>query len=581
MNYFILSKKDIAPSGGEHQIYLLHDWVITLQTDDYKDCNKEGVRIIIIGDYIGSVQTLFDTEHSNIPKLRGNFYAIVVSDQTIKIYNSFLSILPLYFTNDHRYISSSIRYIRNVSQEEFSINKKYILEGLLFNYGFFNRTLYKEIQLLSSNSFLILNEDSVNEEKHFETTSLFHKNPSRGSKVVDQLSDLFISTTAHYFPDTSFTVAFTSGFDGRTLVSCATHFQKDIKTFSFGKPENDDVAIPKLNAEELNIPYQSLDLGSEAYIREDYLNSAKDYIDQFPGANGLIYPHIAYSAKQIAKDSEFLLSGVIGSELFRALHITGAVTSQALVDIFTSNSTQEIRDKITNSKALEAIKKEEFHVELEELIEEIIAYRTSISKDLTQNQQFYVFVFEEVFRKFFGQWIAMQMHHIKVRTPFLDYIFIKELLKTQYAGVNNDFFTENPLKRMKGQYLYTDIIKKTNKRIYQQMTGKGYRPKDLRESIYIYKIIFPFITKRLRRKIKTPYLDNLGIISGILANKEHVKKLINNTTYFDSSKLLLILDTLTPTTPEKERDTLLMMMSVLIALRHNPIHNKTKQPTIL
>ncbi len=580
MNHFILSKLNNVPVE-ENQIHLLDNWVLTLQGNEYTTYEQDDKKIIIIGDYIGDTQTLFKTNPNDIPRLRGNFYAIVVDDETIRVYNSFLSVLPMYHTHDYTYISSSVHYIRNVSQEEFTIDKKFILEGLLFNYGFFNRTHYKEIQLVPSNSFLTLDRDTVTVEKHFETTSLFHETPSRGSKVVDRLSNLFISTTAHYFPDAPFDIAFTSGFDGRTLVSCATYLQKDFKTFSFGKLENDDVSIPKANAAELEIPYQVLNLGSETYINKHYFKSAEAYIQESPGANGLIYPHMHYSTRQIAKQTEYLLSGVIGSELFRALHITGAVTSQALADIFMSNSTQEIRAKISNSKALDAIQKEEFSSELEELIEELIAYRTIVPDHLTKNQQFYVFVFEEVFRKFFGQWIAMQMQHIKVRTPFLDYVFIKELLKTQYAGVNNDFFTENPLKRMKGQYLYTDIIKKTNKKIYLQKTGKGYRPKDLRESIYIYKIIWPFIAKRLRRKIKTPYLDNLGIISGVLANKEPIKKLIADTIYFDANKLLASLETLTPDTPEKERDALLMMISTLIALHHQPVERKTKQPTIL
>ncbi len=580
MNHFILSKQDKTPTE-EYQIHLLNDWVITLQGNDYKEYSQQDTRIIIIGDYIGKEQALFDTKPNDIPKLRGNFYAIIESNSGIKVYNSFLGVLPIYHTADYEYISSSMHYIRSFSQIDFSIDKKFILEGLLFNYGFFNRTLYKGIQLLTTNSFLTLYTNRVDENKHFETTSLFHENPSKGSKVIDHLSDLFIKTTEHYFPETPFDIAFTSGFDGRTLVSCATYFHKEFKTFSFGKPENADVAIPKENANELHLLYRSLDLGSDAYINDHYFESAKEYIGHAPGGNGLIYPHMTFSTKQVAKNSTYLLSGVIGSELFRALHITGAVTSQALVDIFTSTSTQEIRTKISNSKTLDAIQKDEFSEELEELIEELIAYRAAVPDDLTQNQQFYVFVFEEVFRKFFGQWIAMQMQYIKVRTPFLDYVFIKELLKTQYAGVNNDFFTENPLKRMKGQYLYTDIIKKTNKKIYHQKTGKGYRPKDVRESIYIYKIILPFISKRLRRKIKTPNLDNLGIISGVLANKSEIKQLISKTSYFDSSKLLTNLENLSPGTPEKERDALLMMISVLISLHHNTVQNKTKQPTIL
>ncbi|MCX2762060.1 asparagine synthase-related protein [Aquimarina muelleri] len=577
MNHFIISKSNLQPFG-QSEVKLTEQWNLTIQGKKYHDYNDTGTRIIVIGDYIGKKEDLFTTETNDIPKLRGNFYAIIIKNEKIKIYSSFLNILPIYHTVDNTYISSSVELIRKNSKANFSIDKKFILEILLFNYGFFNRTLYQDIQLVPCNYFLELQLEVVTMHKHFETASLFTQTSLKKQKKVNDLSTLFIKTTKFYFPETPFDIAFTSGFDGRTLVSCATYHNKDFKTFSFGKSNNDDVTIPKKNAEDLNIKYQYFDLGKKTYIDQDYYTNAKEYIKQYPGANGFIYSHFLYSTKKIATDTNYLLSGVIGSELFRALHITGAVTSKSLADIFISNTPQEIRNKISSSPAIKHLKKEEFETDLEELIQELITYKDSISKNLTKNQQFYTFVFEEVFRKFFGQWISMQMNHINVRTPFLDFKFITELLKTKYAGANNDFFTENPLKRMKGQYLYTDIIKKTNSKIYHQKTGKGYRPKDLRESIYIYKIIIPFLLKRFKRKTKTPNLDNLSIISGVLANKHHIKKCLEDVeyTYFDFSSINKMLDNLSPYTPEKERDSLLMMISVILAIKNNSLTNSKK-----
>ncbi len=573
MTHFIISKSN--NTSGQYQIPLTANWVLSLQNDQYTEYIDNDIKIIIIGDYIGDKATLFSCELDDIPKLKGNFYAIIVKRNNIRVYTSFFNVMPIYYTLDKAYISSSISYITEYSQRDFSVDKKFILESLLFNYGFFNRTFYKEIQLLPCHHFLTLDDTEVSLQSHFETTSLYTKHPTKGSKVVDHLSDLFIKTTKQYLPDTHFDIAFTSGFDGRTLVSCATHFKKDFKTFSFGRPENADVAVPQANAKELNIEYRYFDLSHDEYVKKYFHTNAKEYIHHAPGGNGFIYAHFLHSTKEIAKKADHLLSGVVGSELFRALHLTGAVTSQALADIFTSKSASELKDNITNSPTLEVIQKEEFAVELEELIEELIAYKDSLDKELTLNQQFYIFVFEEIFRKFFGQWISTQMQYIKVRTPFLDYHFIKALLQTQYAGANNDFFTENPLKRIKGQYLYTDIIKKTNKKIYHQKTGKGYRPKDVRESIYLYKIILPFVLKRFKRKVKTPNLDNLGIISGVLAHKEDHQSLLDHASYFDQHKLKNMLNTLSPYTKEKERDTLLMVLSILSGLQ-NKAETKSK-----
>jgi hypothetical protein len=40
------------------------------------------------------------------------------------------------------------------------------------------------------------------------------------------MAELFIVSTCDYFPDKNFSITFTSGFDGRTLVSCARKLGK-------------------------------------------------------------------------------------------------------------------------------------------------------------------------------------------------------------------------------------------------------------------------------------------------------------------------------------------------------------------
>lgn len=568
MNHFIIAKS-YRKISGEIIISLTDDIQLILQGKDFDHYEENGTKMIIIGDLIDSKETLFATKIEQIPRLKGNFYAIVVKKEEVRIFSSFLSVLPMYYTSDFDLISSSIDYIRENSPNVFTTDKKFVLESLLFNYGFFNRTLYKEVSLVPSNHYVRINRLATEIKKHFETTSLFTNTVRKGKKSAYTLSNVFIAMTEAYFPDQKFDVAFTSGFDGRTLVSCARYHQKMFATFSFGRSENADVYIPKSNATALGIPYRYFDLGDPNYIHTFFIKSAEEYIKTCPGGNGLIYAHFLHSTIEIAKDSEYLISGVMGSELFRALHLTGAVTSQALVDVFTNDTEKELSASIRNSKALKSIRLEDFEQELEELILELIAYKSNMPNEYTQNQQFYIFVFEEVFRKFFGQWIYIQMHHINVRTPFLDYGFIKELLQTRYAGANNDFFTDNPLKRMKGQFLYADIIKKTNKTIYHQKTGKGYRPKDIRESLFLPNIILPFIKKRFQRKVHKVNLDNLGIISGVLSQKEMFKKLIKHTEWVNSEYLCDVLENLSPYTNEKDRDTLLMTLSLSKALRQN------------
>ncbi len=574
-DFIITHKSKVSKSSKETAIKLTNDWWFTCDRAHYNEHSLTGARIIIIGDYLGSVEAFFRVADNEIPKLRGHFYAIIVRDNAIKIYNSLFSMLPLYYCDSHCFISSSIQLIKQ-HHKEVSINKKYILENLLFNYGFFNRTLYTHIQLVPCHHFMTLRNNKIKLSKHFSVQDLFVLFPEKGDKVIQEVSDLFIETSKHYFPDRPFSIAFTSGFDGRTLVSCASFHQKNFTTFSFGRPENDDVQIPLRNAEELQIPYTYFDLGDTAYTTKEYYKNAIEYTTTGYMGNGFLYPHFLFSTQQIATQSDVFISGAAGSELFRALHNPGAVTSQALVALFKYKDEQEIRQAIKQAKPLQALHMPAFENELEELIEELLTYKRNLPKELSPNQQFYIFVFEEIFRKFFGQWIATQRHYTAVRTPFLDYTFIKKLLATAYAGANNDFFTDNPIKRMKGQLIYADIIRKTNSTIYHQKTGKGYRPIDVRDPKYITNIILHFVRKRMQKKVQKTYLDNLGIISGIKASEKEVTTLIrSNHPLFNTPLLAELYHKLTPYTPEKERDTLLMSLSLLHNLLSPPTNTKT------
>ena len=145
----------------------------------------------------------------------------------------------------------------------------------------------------------------------------------------------------------------------------------------------------------------------------------------------------------------------------------------------------------------------------------------------------------------------------------LDFNFIKKLLETTYAGANMDFLTENPYKRMNGQIIYASIIKKTNKIIYKQKSGKGYRPVDILNKINLPRIILPFIIKRFKRKVTTENLDNLGIISGVKESGKIFHELKTNKL-FNIKKIVDNIQQLNSSTPEKERDALLMSVSLVI-----------------
>jgi len=163
-----------------------------------------------------------------------------------------------------------------------------------------------------------------------------------------------------------------------------------------------------------------------------------------------------------------------------------------------------------------------FKTEMTELIREMDNYKLNLNKlNLTKNQKFYCFVFEEAFRKLFGMQIVSQMKYIKVRSPYIDFVFIENILKTKLAGIYNDFFTDNPMKRYKGQLFYAKVLQKTHKLLFRGITGKGYCPSDLLSVRGYSNIIFCYLRKKVKKKFNPPIVDNLKIVSGI---QQHYNK---------------------------------------------------------
>ena len=561
IDFLISNRKNLQYENGIWNCHKLND-NYRLYYHNARLFQLEGNReLILIGDCIneGKVKNIKEiTDVINI--LKGNFYAFLVAENDFHITSSAFGLLPVYYLNNYSLISSSVALISKTSSTILTENKKWIINQLLFNYQFGTDTFFNEIKIFPAMSYLHIDHQKKSFTKYYSIQNEFVDSPQNWEKSIDKLSNYFIKVAKEYIPDKDSVISFTGGFDGRTLVAIATHFNKEFTAFSYGKIENDDVSIPLLNSKELGIPYFWLNLDKE-YSEKQYLNSSIEYIENTNGANGLLYAHVDYSAKKVKEKSEYLISGACGSELFRSAYTSGAVTSKALIELFSFDNYEEFKKAVITSEVFKYIDFQEYEHEINDVIESGWKYKMDLPTKLSRNGKLYVFVYEEIFRKFFGAWITSQMKYVNVRTPFIDFDFFKQIIETELCGAYSDFLTENPLKRLKGQVLYADVIKKTNKSMYNIKTGKGYSPRVVREPILRPLLILPFLRKRLSRKIIHTDLDNLGIISGA---KEYFSKLKaqENCKYFDS--LVLDLEALSSNIREAERDTLLSTISLLI-----------------
>lgn len=495
-----------------------------------------------------------------VKALKGNYYGIILEKEKVHVFSCFLNLMPVFYSPRDRVVTSVFPAFGEL-QLPLTVSERYIFEALLFNYPFFNHTIFNEVKLLSTHHLLSLDNHRAMETEFFNTRVLFTESPAKGKKVHDALADAFIRTVDDYIPGKGSVVTFTGGFDGRTIVSCALHLRKEFKTLAFGKAEDEDVHIPYENAKELGLEFIHLESSDTLYITRQYSEDSIAITRASGGFNGFLYPHFLYIARESAKHGGCLVTGCGGSELFRAAHNAGAVVSQALYDVLTIEGEAELKNALLASPKIKILQKEVIENVIGGFMEDLVKYRRVLNEFETTNRKLYYFMHNETLRKLFGIWIYNQAKYINVRSPFLDYRFIEAVYRSDLAGAYNAFFTHNPIRRFKGHWLYSVIIGKTNRKIFNQKTGKGYPPKYILTPAGRLKLVIPFFKRRLIRRVTHEDIDNLGILSGL---NYFIKKAnpINDLPWFDQEEVLNLINQSHNVINEADRDILLQFFSI-------------------
>ena len=526
----LLSIKKIDEIRGDETDYLAFAET-GLDNEIYQQSKKV---IIIIGDLVvgKNVKRSFElfyqaVKYNAVHEFGGFFYFIYIDNhrRIIKLWSSLFNILPIYYCKENNGVTISSRIdliLRFGDTKNHEIDKQYLLERVLFNYGLFNRTYLKAIKLVGANNYVEIGNNHFCEPSCLDIVDLFHSEFNKGQAVLTALSEKFIDLTEKYLPESNFAVSFTGGFDGRTLVAVSMNHQKDFFAYSFGAPESEDVSIPMVQSGKIPLEFKPIYL-SGSYIENKSYDCGKDLITKTEGAASFARAHYVYAARILSEMTNYIITGNFGSELFRAMHNPGVMVSRELITFFDPRSNDNWKVALTCSKKLNFFRKDSIKNELYGVIEDLEGYKQSF-KGLETNRFFYTYVLGEIFRKYFGPEIVMQQFFLTNRTPFLDFGFIVELFRSYYCGVYSDFFTNNPLKRYKGQLLYAYIIKKACPVLLSMKTGKGYPPEALLTLRGKLELLTNLITKKVKAARKGPE-DPQAVYRAFLHNKNNWTKI--------------------------------------------------------
>lgn len=480
--------------------------------NSYRKFQNDRYTAYVLGDLIipkqdknnTSLERIFDNPSvDKLRTLKGNFYILLLDDteKSIICFNSLFSILPIYYYNaDNRLIvSSSIQLIKKHCTQSFSVSKKYIVEKLLFNYAFLDETIYTNIKLLPSNHYL-KKDKKLSFIKHTNIQDYFTDNPIEVKEALDPIADVFISNLKDYYPPEFFYLTLTGGFDSRTLAADALKNNLNFSTFSYGGSETQDLLIPKQLAEQLGFEHLQFIL-DESYAKTNYVSSLESLILNTDCTTSISRSHYAFIAEQLASKTNYFLSGNFGSDILRTTREAGVISSSFLLKLFEIDDKDLLYSVMLNNKALNIINKDAVQKEINEIFEDVINYKQSIVNVKDKNKQYYLYEFEEVYRKYFGPEFVIQNYYgLCNRAPFLDFDFVKELLKTRLAGINSRYMENNPLLRFKGQILYAKILQKLNSPLHFYPLDKGYKPNDFFSLTGKMNIARNYFVNRLKGK---------------------------------------------------------------------------------
>ncbi len=460
--------------------------------------------IVVIGDLVvgkhkqANFELFHDAILSNgVHRFGGFFYLLYLDANSpiVRVYSSLFGILPLYYyeSRDQILVSSSIRLILDSVKKDLPVDKQYILERTLFNYGLFNRTYFVGIKLLKANHYAEI-DSGVKEVSQFDATDLYTADPQKGKPTLERLSDFFVRNTEKYLGEEEYALSFTGGFDGRSLLGVSKYFGRNFFTYSFGSEDSRDVLLPLSQSATIGVRFTPIYLDAEYLAKWSY-TFGRELIEKTEGYASFARAHYLYAAKQLSLKANYIITGNFGSELLRALHNSGVMISKELIEFFRRDNGSWEKEWAASPR-LSVLRKAGLGVGIQQVIEEAHQFKATYS-GLNRNQLLYVYLLNEIFRKYFGPEVCMQRYFLFNRAPFLDYDFIKELFATYYSGPYSDFFTDNPAKRAKGQLLYAYIMKRTYPLLLRLMTGKGYRPDSLLGELGKLDLLLKFMKKKL------------------------------------------------------------------------------------
>jgi asparagine synthase (glutamine-hydrolysing) len=543
INHTLLRDKSLREiQNSQEPVFKITNAKAAFETIHYvfQDCEFYIFGDVIFPSDIGSNHTLqanFIQEHfrqNKLYKLKGFFYIVVLNyeNNRISVYSCFLNILPVYYLamKDFIVVSGSLSEIYINLESKPKPNEKYVVEKALFNYSFLNNTPFSNVFLMPSCHYIEISSFGINIKRYYSVEDFIVEKPKPWKKNIKSLADIYCKELLSYIPEQLFALTLTGGFDGRTVLSSALKRNATFDAFSYGSSGDPDIKLPESISRSLGFNYIPFFLDDD-YAKNDFWADAVTFLMKSEGTGNLSRGHYIYTARELSKTHDYILTGNFGSEIIRSMKDPGVLASETLFALFEYENKQMFKDFVNNQKQLDFIDPDLKQKTLAEIIDKAWEYKEGLPQSFSKNKKFYMYMFGEVFRKYFGSEIVVQSEYIINRSPFIDYNIFNATLDTSLAGVYQNFREKSPIKRFHGQILYAFILKKLYPPLLDLILDKGYKPKDFLSIYGRLSILMGYMKRKyFENKNHNPsysekfYVQNYDKIESIITGSNYLNK---------------------------------------------------------
>ncbi len=440
----------------------------------------------IFGQGLSSCLRLYEQEGMNfLSKIKGEFAVVIYDIKKGKLFlaSDRYGFKPLYYTelSDKFIFASEIKAILEYPEVKREVDSKGLAEYALFNYPLGENTLVKNIKRFPSGEIFEFDVETTSElrlhkRKYWKFNSLLEgkkistrESLEQGGKVFHKIVKNLINSEGIYPKpkgENEVGITLSAGYDSRVILStCRNEVTSplQIRALTFGKDTNKEVVAAKKLAKIVGCTHLVQEFG------KDFDNGIMDFLYRTvwitDGLCNITHSGLLYIFKKHREFMNPCFAGFGGSEIIRGLQDTGLTFSQNSKKFLLSNEQQLATDIQYNGFfSLELCKNRNN------------SQFTTYGSQLTTHELALSFLLNEVIRKYYGASIALMSSQVQVRLPYIDYDFLKFILRTPFSILHTASFSRNPFERLKGQKFSASIIKYNDSRLLEVPTDRGYSP---------------------------------------------------------------------------------------------------------